>query len=239
MNSSLIDEMGTQAQGISELFAMRKCIGCEARMLRGESFVCAYCQAHLPFTYEELTPYDNPTARLLWGKCHVERAVAGLLNHSHSNVARMIYHLKYRGNTELGEWLGTLLAKRLCPHGFFDDIDIVMPLPLHPRRERARGYNQSLAFAEGLVDVTHIPIETRAVARVRDTPSQATLTPDKRSDNMVDAFRVVNPLLVAGKHILLVDDIITSGGSLASCIGEINKENEAHVSVLTIGRTVI
>lgn len=151
----------------------------------------------------------------------------------------MIYHLKYRGNTELGEWLGALLAKRLLPHGFFDDIDVVMPLPLHPRRERARGYNQSLAFAQGLAGVTHIPIETSAVARVRDTPSQATLTPDKRSDNMVDAFRVVNSSLVEGKHILLVDDIITSGGSLASCIGEINKEDEARVSVLTIGRTMI
>lgn len=221
------------------MFGVRKCVGCGIRMAEDELFVCADCANHLPLSYEWLTPSDNPTARLLWGKCHLERAVAGFLNQSHSSVSRMIYSLKYHGNMELGEWLGSFLAKEMMASGFFDGIDIIMPLPLHPRREQERGYNQSRAFAEGLARVTQLPLCDDAVARVRNTPSQATLTPDKRAGNMVGAFSVTHAEEIAWHHVLLVDDVITTGSSLASCASEMTKVEGVRVSMLAIGRTVI
>ena len=144
--------------------------------------------------------------------------------------------MKYGNRPDIGFALGQLVADEMQPTGFFDGIDCIVPLPLHRKRQRERGYNQSREFALGLCSVLHIDLCDDAVERLRNTKSQASLVHGERSTNIKDAFGVVRPEALNGKHVLMVDDIVTTGATLSECIKAINKDTDARVSILTIGR---
>ena len=190
----------------------------------------------LPFTDDWLSPYDNPTVRLLWGRMEVERGVSLMHYLSHSATARMIYKLKYGGCPDIGVGLGRLMAGIWQKYGIFDGIDMIVPMPLHKSRERRRGYNQCLMIAQGLSEVAHVPVRADVVQRGRNTTSQATLSMHQRMDNLESAFIMPRPALVEGKHVMLVDDIITTGSTLAACGRELNRADGMKLSVATIGR---
>ena len=223
--------------GMADLVAPRYCELCGCRLAQDEWLVCSRCAGSLPRRADAVSASDNTTLQLVGGG--VCRGGAWVDYSPHSRFSSVVYDMKYSGRPDIAYHLGIIVARELAPTGFFDCIDCIVPLPLHWRRESARGYNQSLEFALGLARVVGLAVERHAVERVRNTPSQTSMTPSQRQKNVAGAFALVRPSRVEGRHVLVVDDIITTGASLTSCISEIVKARDVTVSFLTIGRTVV
>lgn len=220
---------------LTDLLAPRACTACGCRLAAGEDVLCTGCNIRLPRTHFARSPLDNEMARLFWGRVPVERCAALFFYHPHSASGQMIYGLKYRGRAEDGRMLGRLAAGEMAAEGFFDGMDLLIPLPLARRRERERGYNQSAMIAEGVAEITRLRVERHAVERTRDTPSQTTMERSRRSDNVEGAFRLRDPERVSGHHVLLIDDITTTGATLAACARVLLGAGGVTVSVLTLG----
>ena len=198
----------------------RRCAVCGEPLSPGERMLCTLCRTTAPLTgyWREA---DNPVARKCWGVVPVEHA-SGFLFFVHSSGWRLLIHgFKYRGAWRtaraMGEWYGRCLSES----GLYDDIDVVVPLPLHPFKRCRRGYNQSEYIAEGIAAQLGVALERRCVYRRRNTASQALKPRRERARNVEGAFAVRHAERLAGRHILLVDDVMTTGSTLLSCAGEI------------------
>ena len=214
--------------------AARRCHVCGARLQPADGVLCCLCVLHLPRTGHCQTPYDNPMARLLWGLLDIERAAAFMHYEPHSEVAALIYHIKYGGDTAAAVMLGYLAACEYAACGFFDDVDVIVPVPLEAGRQRQRGYNQSLLIARGVAMATGIAIDDTAVERLTFAGSQAGEHRWNRYLNVSGAFGVTAPDRLDGRHILLVDDVMTSGATVVACGTAIHKAAGVRLSVMTI-----
>ena len=226
-------------RSVLDLVSPRGCLMCGDRLSISERLLCTSCNMEIERTGEHLKPYDNVSARLFWGKLPIERCAAYLMYHPHSDFAQVIYDLKYRGHYEIGEELGLAMAREYSGSGFFDGIDMIVPMPLHPRRERERGYNQCREIAMALSHATRIPMRDDVVVRCRNTVSQTTLDHADRADNVNNAFALAKPDAVRGRHVLLVDDIVTTGSTLSACGSAVAKADGVRISIATVGRTDI
>ena len=222
---------------VADMVAPRYCEQCRCRLAVGERLFCTTCLMLLPRTGDEQSPTDNPAVRKLWGRVNVERGVSFAVYTPHVSFAAAVYAMKYGDRPDVAEDFGRLIASELGASGVFDGIDVIVPLPLHRRRERERGYNQSACLAHGIGRVTGIPVCDDAVVRTRYTPSQTTLASDARASNVDGAFSLVRPERIKGRHVLLVDDIITTGASMAACAAAMACCGDITLSFLTIGRT--
>lgn len=212
-----------------------RCAVCGRRMTVGEHLVCARCNLRLPRTHYELTPYDNHMARMFWGRFAIEKCTSLFYYSPQSASSRLIIHMKYYHHPEYGYRLGQMMAHELLPSGFFDGVTAIMPIPLARNRERKRGFNQSREIARGLCDVTRLPLIDNAVTRAKFIDSQTHKSHLERSGNVEGVFTLCRPDLVGGHHILLVDDIVTTGATVTSCAREIIKAGNVKISVLTAG----
>lgn len=227
--------MNSLLRQLADMLAPRACAACGHRLADGEETFCTRCSIHLPRTGFAALPTDNEMARLFWARLPIERAAALFYYHPHSPVARMVYDLKYRGQTDTGRQMGRMAAREMTADGFFEGIDLIVPLPLASRRERERGYNQSALIARGVADITGLPVVCDIVRRVRDTVSQTTLDHTGRADNMESAFSLVKPEAVAGRHVLIIDDIVTTGATATACGKAIAEAGNVRISVLAMG----
>ncbi|WP_025002397.1 ComF family protein [Prevotella dentasini] len=218
-----------------DLLAPRACQVCGRRLAMTEECLCTACNLALPRTGYHQSARDNELARIFWGRIPVEKCSSFFFYHPHSDVGRLIYLLKYFDHPEVGEDLGRLVAQEYQPSGFFDGIGGLLPVPLTRGRVVRRGYNQSVEIARGISSVTHIPILSGAVRRTRFAASQTHKTPWERNENVAGVFRLVRPSLIVGRHILLVDDIITTGATLVSLGSEVLKAEGVKVSILSLG----
>lgn len=214
---SILSEL---AGDIGSLFFPRRCPVCGGSLVGGEKVVCTLCRATAPLTryWQDI---DNPLFEKCWGLLPVERA-SGFLFYKHASGWRQLIHsFKYRGMwrtaRSMGEWYGRYLKES----GLYDDVDVVVPVPLHPFKRIRRGYNQSEYIAEGIASQLGVEVDRRSVRRRRNTASQALKPRRERQRNVEDAFSVVRPEQLAGKHVLLVDDVFTTGSTMLSCAGEI------------------
>jgi len=181
---------------------------------------------------------ENPVKHSLTGRLAVERA-ASLYYCSHvSKLRNLIHLLKYKNQRDVGIFLGEMLGRQLVRSGWAKDIDLIVPIPLHPKRERKRGYNQSKIIADGISNITSIAVETDAVVRTVYTQTQTKKGRSERIANMEDKFHVVRPEKLQGKHILLIDDLITTGATLEFCGNEILKIPHTKISIATVGRSI-
>ncbi len=222
---------------ILDFISPRFCRICGKRLSTGEEEICIVCNWKLPRTYYSKTAEDNPVARLFWGRLPLERAAAWFFYQSQSPVSHLIYDLKYHGKREVGEWLGCVSAMEFMKDSFFEGIDAIVPVPITWRRKWKRGYNQSVEIAFGISSVTGIKVVDNAIKRTRFLESQTHLTSAERRKNVEDVFLLVRPELISGKHILLVDDVLTSGATLAACGEELAKAPGVRISIMTIGFT--
>ena len=220
-----------------DVISPRTCTICGERLSANEQVLCAKCHMHLPLTHYEQSPFDNPLCRLFWGQFPVERAAVLFSYEPQSPTSQMIYNMKYRSMPEVGEGLGMITARQFAEAGFFEGIDLLMPVPITRRRQWQRGYNQSMEIARGVQEVTGLPICHRALSRVHFQESQTEQHVWERLQNVEDAFRLVAPERIAGKHILLIDDIITTGATIIACGRELAKAEGVKISVLSIGYT--
>ena len=218
-----------------DFISPRACHLCGKRLAVSEKNICAVCNWHLPRTGYAETAYDNPMARLFWGRFKVERAAAWIFYQSHGEPSKLIYKLKYHGRREIGEWLGRNAAEEFKDNGFFDDIDCIVPVPITWQRRFKRGYNQSEVIAHGISEVTGLPVLSNCVKRKGKSESQTHLSPDERMQNVLGAFNLCCPEKIKGRHILLVDDVVTTGATICSCAETLSEAGDVRISVLTIG----
>ncbi len=220
---------------ILNLIAPRACAICGRRLAPGEEMICSSCNYSLPRTYQWQHPYDNEMAKIFWGRIPVERAAAWIYHHGGSQEARMIYTLKYRGHPECGEIMGEMLAEEITPSRFFEGIDAIIPVPLARKRLRQRGYNQSDEIAKGINKITNIPIWDKTVTRSQFTTSQTHKDRWERADNVEGLFQVHHPEQIQGHHLLLIDDICTTGATLTACAQSLMEVENVRFSILTLG----
>lgn len=222
---------------VLDFIAPRTCVICGRRLSSSEECICIKCLFDIPFASFHLQPLDNPMARLFWGLFPAKRVAALFFYQQQSPPYRMIHELKYHHAPEIGPYLGRLMVSQMAPHGFFEGIDAIIPMPITWLRRLKRGYNQSEQIAKGIQETTGIPIYNNVVKRVRFKGSQTKLDHRQRHENVKDAFRLTKAEKIKGKHILLIDDVITTGATVTACAEELAKAGNMRISVLSVGLT--
>jgi ComF family protein len=192
------------------------CLLCERTLMKGEQHVCLNCLYDLPAIHEDSFRENNTADRIL-GKMEFERATSGFRYNKDSSIQKALELLKYKGEKEIGSCLSSVSAHRLEEQGFFNGIDLLVPVPLHRFKQKKRGYNQSEWIAKGLSEVTGIPINRELLGRTVHNATQTTKNLWSRWENAQGLFELVNVEGCSGKHILLVDDVLTSGSTLVAC----------------------
>lgn len=220
-----------------DFISPRACRICGKRLSTAEEEICTVCNRHLPRTGYAAMPYDNNMAKRFWGRFNIERAAALFFYESHNSPSRLIHDIKYHGKEELGVWLGRITAEEFASDGFFDGIDLIVPVPITWRRRWKRGYNQSHAIARGVSEETGIPVNAKALRRTRFSGSQTLLSASERMGNVADSFCLRQVKGIEGKHILLVDDIVTTGATASECGKLLETAGAEKVSVMSIGCT--
>lgn len=216
-----------------ELFFPRHCAVCGCKLLRSEKYLCLTCLLEMPRTDYHLRA-DNPMEKNLWGKLPLGRATALFYYRRGAPHDKLLFELKYYGNFRLGVYLGQYMARMLKDSGFFQGVQLIVPVPLHPDRLRKRGYNQSAMLAEGISQITGIPVVTDVVVRQKFNDTQTRKGRFERWTNVSDIFLCVAPSELEGKHILLVDDVMTTGATIVSCADSMAGISGLRISVLTL-----
>ncbi len=192
----------------------------------------------IPRSGYHLNP-GNPVEKLFWGRCMISKAAAFSFYTRDSRIRRLIHQLKYKGVKEIGSELGRIYARSLKSSGFLEGIDIIIPVPLHPSKKRQRGFNQSDLISMGISDVSGIPVDTGLLIRKTITKTQTRKSRYDRWTNVQDIFMVRDEEKLRGLHILLVDDVITTGSTIEACTNEILKSENTQVSVVALAFSVI
>ena len=215
------------------LFYPRVCVACHASLIKGEEVLCTSCLVELPKTsYHRFD--ENPVRNRLAGRLPLQFASAFLKFRKGGLVQRLLHELKYNNRPEVGVRIGHLYGLELADAGMSNSFDVIIPVPLHASRMRKRGYNQSAKFAEGLSDALKITWEESISLRVEATNTQTRKGRADRWNNVKDAFSVVAMDKVAGKRILLVDDVITTGATIEACGHHLVESGCASLSVACI-----
>ena len=202
-------------------------------MSQGEEVLCVRCQADLP-RVRTISFEENDIARIFWGLVPIEKGISFFHYPPLSPHSRILFELKYHNHPEVGKTMGRMMAEELKATNFFNGIDLIVPIPLSRKKERQRGYNQSDWIAWGISEATGIPTDTTSVVRTKSNPSQTTLDHRQRRENVRDIFAVRHPGNLEGRHILLVDDVITTGATMLSCAEAIARACRVRFSVLSL-----
>lgn len=215
------------------LFFPELCLLCRTPLAEGEKHLCLCCMYRLPRTHYERKP-GNPAEQLFDGKVPVEQAFSFLRYEKGGSVQQLVHALKYQDNKELAFYLGRLAASGIRQAQACRGIDLLVPVPLHKRKKRQRGYNQAEWIALGLASVLDIPVDTTGLQRVRATLTQTRKSVYDRWTNVQDVFCAKHPDRFSGKHILLVDDVLTTGSTLGACACAIQEATEARISIFSL-----
>ncbi|MBR1505598.1 MAG: ComF family protein [Prevotella sp.] len=220
-----------------DFIAPRQCVVCGNRLAPNEHTLCASCLLYLPRTGYQFTPDDNPMVQTFWHLTPIRRAAALFFFEPHSETARLVYSMKYGQRPDIGEDMGRVMANDMQQAHFFDGIDLLLPVPLSRKRLRQRGYNQSEQLAVGISDVTGLPVAKGVLRRLHFRQSQTSLSRHERQENVEGMFRLVDEAPLRGRHVLLIDDICTTGATLIACADALRNIEDIRISVLTLGFT--
>ncbi|TAG30694.1 MAG: ComF family protein [Sphingobacteriia bacterium] len=224
-------------RAFQQLFFPHICMGCGADYIQPHSFLCAQCNSALPET-NFFTAAQNPVEKIFYGRLLLQAAGAAFYFHKTSLLQYLLIQLKYKSNPDVGRYLGRQVGLRLKDAKRFDDVDLVIPLPLHPKKEFQRGYNQASLIGEGIAAVWSKKLITQAVIRLVNTKTQTQENRISRWQNIEGVFFITQPHLLANQHILLIDDIVTTGASLEACGEAILKIPGVKLSIATVAYTV-
>ncbi|NBH89360.1 ComF family protein [Parabacteroides distasonis] len=226
--------MPTIWNNLLNLFFPNLCKICKRPLVEGEEQICLKCLCDLPHTgYHQQA--NNPVEQLFIGKNRIEYATAYLRYEKGGKVQSLIHSLKYHDNKELGYLLGRQIARELqADHSPICTVDLLIPVPLHPRKKRQRGYNQSEWIASGIRSVWDIPIDTQSLARTTHTNTQTHKAIYDRWLNVCSIFNVIYPESLKNKHILLIDDVITTGATISACAKALSGIPGIRISILAL-----
>ena len=218
---------------VADVLMPRFCMVCGRRLSIGERDICVACTLKMPLMgYRQGDP--NATEQLLVSELELVRAASYMGYYKESNYSRILYHLKYYGHPDVGRFLAHRAAETLQAEGFFDGMDLIVPVPLSRRKYRKRGYNQCDYIAAGISDVTGIPIRNDIVKRTLSNSAQAMKGLFQRWENAENLFGVSDSAALQDRHVLLVDDVITTGATLTSLIDTMGAVADVRVSVFTL-----
>lgn len=204
------------------VFYPELCSGCGNSLNKGEKIICLTCDATLPIT-DFHKHQDNPLEKIFWGRIPVCAGASYLYFKKGGKVQNLLYHLKYNGVKEVGILMGEQYGEILKSVKRFSDSDYIIPVPLHDKKEKKRGFNQSEQFGVGLAKTMNKTIVNNNLIRIQYSDSQTRKTRFNRWENVADIFEVKNPEMFQSKKILLVDDVITTGATLESCANALLK----------------
>lgn len=221
----------------SHLFFPHNCAGCGSDILENDAMLCLKCFTELPVTGFVEQP-NNPVEKIFYGRITVEQAGSAFYFTKDSTMQRLMIELKYRNNKNAGFYLGKLLGMQLAQCERFNAVDVIIPLPLNPKKEKKRGYNQAAIIAEGIKTEWAKSTLNTAVGRKIYTGTQTQKGRVERWQNMQDVFMVKNAEVLQDKHILLVDDVVTTGASLEACASAILKVQGTKISIATVAYTI-
>ena len=223
--------------GLVHMFYPRLCEGCSKPLITPEKVLCISCALQLPETGYQNIP-GNETELRFAGRIPFVHATSyawfttdGLLQH-------LIHGLKYKNKKEIGYYLGQRFGHSMQQVNFISTPDLIIPVPLHPAKMAQRGYNQSMYIAQGLSSVLNIPAADDILLRVKNTQTQTNKTRAERVDNMVDAFKIAANINLKDKHILILDDVLTTGATLEACALALMKQESIKISIATVGIAV-
>jgi ComF family protein len=225
---------------INDFLAMifpKVCYACGKSLFKKEECICLYCLYHLPKTNFHLH-HDNPVIKLFWGRVNIFSAAALFSFSKGGKVQHLIHQLKYKGKKEIGISLGKFYGNELKQSPLFAPAEVVVPVPLHPKKLKKRGYNQSEMFAQGIAEAMKINIPKEALIRTRASETQTKKSRFARWKNVEEIFSVTVPDALKGKHVLLVDDVVTTGSTLEACAEKILRVPGTKVSIATLASTL-
>jgi ComF family protein len=218
------------ATDLGALFFPKYCSSCNRNLMHFEKAVCMHCLTHLP-RLQLHDERDNAVEKLFWGRIDVEAATAFLSMPRNGISHRLIHRLKYHGDQEVGERLGALFAHELLESERMKGIDVIVPVPLHPKKMHVRGYNQCDCIARGMAETLCADISLNNLTRTHFSASQTRRGRISRWSNVKDIFWVREPEKFENKRILLVDDVITTGATIEACATALLKINGVQLSV--------
>ena len=219
-----------------DIVSPRGCVVCGGRLSAREEHVCLSCQMVLPYTNMQRQPTDNAMVRRFFGQFAVCRAAALMRFVPQTPPARLVYAIKYGDGRELAVWIGRWMAA-ICGPDFFSGIEGITYVPLTPKRERWRGYNQCRLLARGISQHTGLPLLDGLLLRNSFSVSQTQRRRSERMEAVEEVFSLADGADFGGRHLLLVDDVMTTGATLISCGRQLEKAGCRHISVLTLGLT--
>jgi ComF family protein len=210
-------------------------MGCNKSLLDEEEILCLTCNVYnIPRTaYHHIA--ENETAMRFVGRVPVQKGTSFAYFTNEGLLQHLLHELKYNEREDIGVYLGKQLGYDLKQTGWASSIDAIVPVPLHPEKQKLRGYNQSRNIAEGISEVLGLPVLAGAVERVRNTESQTQKSREERIENMKEAFAVKAPGQIAGKHLLVTDDVLTTGATIEACALALLTVPGVTISVATIG----
>lgn len=212
MNTSLIEIL----KDFASLFFPNYCLACNNTLVKGEEIVCTSCMTEMPQTDYHLYRENTLQTRMAL-RIPVVYAMAFFKFAKSSRVQHLLHNLKYKNHPEIGVMLGKVYGTKLIDSGLSSEFDLILPVPLHESRKRKRGYNQSAKFADGLSQKLNIPFTDSLLTRAVNTQTQTRKTRLNRWQNVSDVFQIKDNNEIKGKHILLVDDVITTGATIEAC----------------------
>lgn len=224
-------------QSALHLFFPHTCTGCGSDLLDEKNMLCLKCinsLQHTNFAKHE----GNPVEKAFWGRLHLTAAFSEFYFVKETLVQHLLHQLKYKNNTDMGLYFGELMGKSIEASHQFKDTDLLVPLPLYADKERKRGYNQAAIICEGIKKVLNIPVSYNNVVRQRHTETQTKKHRTERWENVSGSFTVKTPELLAGKNILLVDDVITTGATLEACGNVILQIPDVKLGIATVAFAV-
>jgi ComF family protein len=215
------------------LFFPELCLGCQRSLLLQEEFICTHCHYSLPYTNFHLEQ-DSQAAKKLWGRVRVEKVASYLYFASGSHVQQIMHSIKYRNRPSAAQFLGRHYGVELVAADVFKDADLIIPVPLHKKRMIQRGYNQSEYFGKGLSESMGIEMHTTIIKRTHHRKSQITRNRYERYENTKGIFTIRQPAAIVDRHIILVDDILTTGATLEACANALLEVKGVKVSIITL-----
>ena len=218
------------------LFFPQTCVICEEILSKNEHLICTNCLHELPVTNYHLDN-DNPVKKVFYGRIDIENATSFLLFHKKSNVQTLIHQLKYRGHKEIGSYLGAWAGTTLSQFEYYQNIDLIIPVPLHKKKLKSRGFNQVEGFGKELAKALKAEYLDDVLLKKSFTSTQTLKTRFARWNNMEETFVLENAEQIKNKHILLVDDLITTGATIEACANVLKASPGVKISVVSMAFT--
>lgn len=221
---------------VYQLFYPKNCGACGTVLVKNECHICISCYTNLPFTHFHLIE-NNPIEKVFIGRTPIVFATSLLYFSKHESVQRLLHQIKYNGKKYLAVYLGNMLGDQLKNNYGNFTFDGIVPVPLHPKKERLRGYNQSNMIAKGVAESLDIPIWSNSLKKTQFTATQTYKNREERWQNIRNTFSINNSSVLKGKHILLIDDVLTTGATLESIATPLQELNDVKISIATLAYT--